>query len=196
MSITTARPRGPRVIFTASASGGSAGAYEYQYLLSVNGGPFSVAKPYGAAPSFTWTDTGAAGKYFFRVNARQAESTGPAEGTKAVTYVLALAPPVSPATGVILNAPSLASPQAPGASVTWTASAAGGSGTYEYRFWLMNHATGEITIGKDYSVPGNSWTWETAGLPPGTYSVAVWARNAGSTADWEAFATWVPYELQ
>ena len=49
---------------------------------------------------------------------------------------------------------------------------------------------------KDYTVPGNSYTWNTTSLPPGTYSVAVWARGAGSTADWEAFASWVPYEFQ
>ena len=59
----------------------------------------------------------------------------------------------------------------------------------------MNHATGAVTMVKDYTVPGNSCTWDTTGLTPGTYYVAVWARSAGSTAELEATASWVPYEL-
>ena len=176
------QPQGATVLFTASASGGSAGAYEYQYLLSVNGGPFSVAKPYGAAPSFTWTDTGAAGKYFFRVNARQAGSTGPAEATKAVTYVIAA--PVSPATGVTLS-PSLASPQSPGTPVTWTAVASGGSGSYEYQFYAKSETATSWTPVQGYSSV-STWEWDTTGLPDGTYYVLAYARSAGSVAPFEA----------
>ncbi len=80
--------------------------------------------------------------------------------------------------------------------MTWTATASGGSGTYEYRFWTYNLATGAVTMVKDYTVPGNSWTWDTTSLTPGMYYVAVWARSAGSAAEWEATAPWAPYELQ
>ena len=172
-------PRSPQfpgttVVFTAAATGGSAGAYEYQYLLSENGGPFSVAKPYGAAPSFTWTDTGTAGKYFFRVNARQAGSTGPAEATKAITYVIAT---VIPPTSVALST-DLASPQGVGASIVFTGAATGGTGPLEFRF--EGRAVGSPTwaLAQGFS-PLASWTWNTATVPAGSYEFRVLARNAG-----------------
>ncbi len=184
-------PRSPQspgtpVLFTAAASGGTAGTYEYQYLLSENGGPFSIVKPYNTISSFNWTDTGTAGKYFFRVNARQAGSTGPAEATTALTYVLAEPPPPPPpVTGVTLSA-SPASPQSPGTQVTFTGVASGGSGTYEYRFWLLTNGTWSIV--QDYS-SASTWTWNTAGVAAGDYLIAVHSRSAGSTSPSEAGAT-------
>jgi hypothetical protein len=99
----------------------------------------------------------------------------------------------NPATGVAL-APSLPGPQAPGASVTWTASASGGSGTYEYQFWYNDGNSWSMV--KDFSVPGDSWTWNTSGLPLGTYNVTVYARNVGSTSLAEAIFGPFPYALQ
>ena len=94
---------------------------------------------------------------------------------------------------MILNAPSPASPQAPGASVLFTAAAGGGSGTPEYQFWLHNGTS--WSIAQAYSTTA-TWTWNTSGLPTGTYLVQVWARNAGSGAVYEAFTTVATYELQ
>jgi hypothetical protein len=181
------------VLFTAAASGGSASSYDYQYMLSENGGPFSVVQTYSANPDFNWNTPGTEGKYHFRVNARQVGSTGPAEATTAFTYVFAEPPPPpGPATGVTLTA-SPESPQAPGTQVTFTASASGGSGTYEYQFWFHNGTSWSMV--KDFSVPGDSWTWNTTGQPAGTYQVTVYARNAGSTSLAEATFGPLPYAL-
>jgi hypothetical protein len=178
-------PGTPSVLFTAAASGGTAGTYEYEYLLSANGGPFSTVKPYNTTPSFNWTDTATAGTYFFRVNARQAGSTGPAEGTNAVTYVLAVPPP-SPAQSVTLT-PSLASPQAPGTSVTFTAAVTdppSGSFEYEFRGRLLG-STGPFGLAKAYSTTA-SWTWTSVA---GSWEVQVNARSVGSTSPAEATQT-------
>jgi hypothetical protein len=36
-------------------------------------------------------------------------------------------------------------------------------------------------------VNDNTWTWNTTGLPVGTYYVEVWARSAGSPSSVEAY---------
>jgi hypothetical protein len=76
--------------------------------------------------------------------------------------------------------------------VLWKAVATGGSGTPEYQFWLHN---GISWSGTPYSTT-NTWTWETLGLPTGTYIVQVWARNVGSGAPYEAFTPVETYVLQ
>jgi hypothetical protein len=164
------QPPGTPVLFTAAASGGSAGTYEYEYLLSANGGPFSIVKPYNTTPSFNWTDTGTAGKYFFRVNARQAGSTGPAEATMALTYDLA-EPPAVPITASLSGSP--ASPTSAG-TVLFTATATGGSGSFEYEFQGSVDGV-NFVITRDYG-SDPTWSWGTA---PGSYFFRVNVRSAG-----------------
>ena len=106
-----------------------------------------------------------------QVWARSAGSTAVCEAyTTVTTYVLGA--PTAPATSVTLTPPpSPASPQAPGASVLWTAVASGGSGNYQYQFWLHNGTS--WSIAKPYGATNdNTWTWNTTGLATGTYPVA------------------------
>jgi hypothetical protein len=78
------------------------------------------------------------------------------------------------------------SPQVQGAVITFTATASGGSGNYEYYYTFRNPNTGIWTVGQAYS--GNAvWQWDTGGLGPGTYTIQVWARSSGSTAPYEAY---------
>ena len=129
-----------------------------------------------------------------QVWARNAGSTADYEAfTSLETYVLSTTTPV---TGVTFTPPpSPASPQAPGTSVTWSAVASGGSGNYQYQFWLYDGIS--WSIGKPYGATNdNTWAWTTSGLATGTYRVQVWARNAGSTADYEAFTSLETYILQ
>jgi len=73
--------------------------------------------------------------------------------------------------------PGLITPQTSGTPVTFIAAATGGSGTYEYKFWLFNGTSWSMV--QDYStVP--FWTWSTSGLTAGAYTIAVDARNAGT----------------
>ena len=110
--------------------------------------------------------------------ARSVGSVAPFEATQTINFVLT----TPAATGVTLT-PSPASPQLPGTSVTFTAVASGG-GAYEYQF-LGRPAGGTFVAAQAYSNL-NTWTWNTTGVPPGTYEIMVMARAAGSSAAFDA----------
>ena len=76
----------------------------------------------------------------------------------------------------------IASPQTEGTSVTFRASATGGSGSYEYKFWEYSAATKwKWVVVRDFSA-SNEFVWETAGKT-GTSQIGVWVRNAGTDFD-------------
>ena len=91
----------------------------------------------------------------------------------------------SPASQLVV-ATDVLSPQSVGKKITFTATASGGTGYYEFYFMLRDPNTGTWSVGQAYSVK-SSWTWDTAGLTPGTYAIQVWAKNAGSTESYEAY---------
>ncbi len=67
-------------------------------------------------------------------------------------------------------------PVVQGTVVQFTAS--GGSGSYEYRYWLKGPATGnQYTLLRDYGVA--AYTFDTTGYP-GTNLIRVEARSQGS----------------
>ena len=72
-----------------------------------------------------------------------------------------------------------------GSSATITATAIGGSGTPEYRFYRRLNGESSYTIVQDYS-SNNVWIWNSSGATPGTYSLMVYVRNQGSPALYEA----------
>jgi len=76
-----------------------------------------------------------------------------------------------------------ASPQAPGASVKFTATATGCPNP-NYQFWLQPPG-GAWSIVQAYST-SNSWTWNTSGLAAGTYTLDVYTRDASSAASFDA----------
>jgi stage II sporulation protein D len=68
-----------------------------------------------------------------------------------------------------------------------SANAIGGTAPYSYKFWVFNGSS--WTVGRDWGASA-TWAW----IPPaaGTYTVQVWARNAGSTALYDAWLSSVP----
>ncbi|MEW6489712.1 MAG: multicopper oxidase domain-containing protein [Thermodesulfobacteriota bacterium] len=171
---------GPVVTFTATPTGGS-GSIEYRFWLRT-GGVWAVVQAYGAANTWDWATAGLpAGTYYVQVDARNVGSPNARDIAKVVRYDL-VAPPPAPATGVTLTA-DVPSPQTAGTQVTFTALGEGGSGSYEYRFWLKTGATWAVvqTYGADAT-----WDWDTTGAVPGTYYIQVDVRSAGSTANRDA----------
>jgi hypothetical protein len=71
-----------------------------------------------------------------------------------------------------------ANPTSRGTSIRFTTSASGGTGSYQFKWWVFDGAS--WSVAQDWST-STSMTWrpETAGA----YMVAVWVRNAGVTAD-------------
>jgi hypothetical protein len=188
----TASPTGAQVIgstitFTAGGVGGS-GTYEYRFIL-ISGSTGTKVQNYSPTNTWTWNTTGyAAGSYQVEVNVRNAGSTAAYEAYKTISHSLVTS---SPATGATLTA-GPASPQPIGTQVTFTAGGIGGSGSYEYKFILINGSTG--TKVQNYSAT-NAWSWNTTGYAAGSYRVEVDVRNAGSSAAYEAYRT-INYALQ
>lgn len=174
---------GTPITFTAAGQGGS-GNYEFQFWINTGAG-FAIAQSYSASNTFVYTPA-AVGPFDVLVDVRNAGSTSDREAlTKLFFYQITAAA----ATGVTL-APDLASPQAPNTTITFTAQGQGGSGAYEYRFWL-NSGLG-FNIIQDYSAI-NTFAWTPTAT--GAYDILVDVRNAGSSAFREASTKFFFYQI-
>jgi len=189
--ILTAAPTSPRVIgtsvtFTATASGGSGTPQYYFTYRNPVTGVWSIGQAYSTNNTWIWNTTGLpAGTYKIQAWARNVGSSATYEAYGQMTYSITIAP-VSTVSFTSITPPS---PQAIGAraNITFNATATGGSGTPQYYFTWRNPVTGVWSVGQAYSSL-SSWTWNPTGLPNGIYKVQVWARNAGSTATYEAYS--------
>jgi len=180
---STPQPVGSQITFSAAASGGS-GNYEYYFTYrNPETGTWSVGQAYSSNASWTWNTTGLpVGTYTIQVWARNSGSTASYEAYRSISYTLAT---VQPASSVTVTT-SKSTPQPVGSQITFSATATGGSGNYEYYFTYYNPETGTWSVGQAYS-SNASWTWNTTGLPVGTYTIQVWVRSSGSTAPYEAY---------
>jgi cell wall-associated protease len=89
-------------------------------------------------------------------------------------------------------APDFASPNPPGTTVTFTATALGcNSPTYQY---LVLAPGSSVWVTKQPFGPLNTYAWNTTGFTPGTWQIGVWARQTGSTAHYQSYA-FVTYQL-
>lgn len=73
---------------------------------------------------------------------------------------------------------SAASPQLSGTQVQFSATSTGCPNPL-YQFWTLAPGASSYQIAQAYS-SGSTFTWNTAGLAAGTYSVAMWARDSAS----------------
>jgi len=88
------------------------------------------------------------------------------------------------ATSVTLSAQP-GSPQPTGVTISFTAQASGGSGSYKYKFQQRLSTESKWTTVRVYRL-ANTWKWNTTGLTSGEYRIRVMAREADSTAPYEA----------
>jgi lysophospholipase L1-like esterase len=79
----------------------------------------------------------------------------------------------------------------PGTFVTFTGSAVGGAGPFEYEF-QARFTNGTYGVVRNYTTD-NTWTWDTTGAPATGYEVLVNVRRAGTTGP-DATAS-IPYTL-
>jgi len=70
-----------------------------------------------------------------------------------------------------------------GTSVNVDGGASGGSGSYQYQFWLFNGASWSSRSRTDAT--NDNTTWDTTGWPPGATWCMYGPGNAGSTAEWK-----------
>lgn len=186
---------GTTVVLTASAIGGVA-PHQYEWWL-YDGIRWTEVRNWSTSNSYTWAPAIANTSYRLNVKVRSAGKTSEIEEAKAgiefpisSTVPPSTAPPptvgTSRATAVTLTA-NKAAPQAPGAAITWTASAvAGGVAPYQYKFYVWDTASWKVVRGWNSS---NTFTWVPASVNP-YYKVSVQVRSAGNTSDdYEATTT-------
>ncbi len=167
---------GRSITFDASANGGTA-PYQFKYRL-YNGSTWTTLQAWSTNNRATWTPTTANANYRVEVWVRSAGSTTDAPENASSSYGIAF--PISAAAplGVTYFSSNLASPQRAGTTVTFTASAAGGIGPYQYKFRVYNGST--WTVAQTWSA-SNLLLWTPT--TPGSYQVEVWVRGAYTTTD-------------
>jgi hypothetical protein len=167
---------GSVVSWTATAAGG-AGPYTYEFFV-FDGVSWTVGRDWSPANTWMWSPP-AVGTFSIEVWVRNAGSVAlyDAYGDSGI-YVVTAPPPLTitalgsaPAAVGTTNSP-----------VVWSAAATGGTGPYTFKFLLWNGTA--WSLGQDWSA-APSWTWMPGAA--GTYAVQVWARNAGSSAVYDAW---------
>ena len=166
---------------TLSASAAGCPHPVYQFWILRPGSAWQVIQAYSSAASFNWNTTGLPpGSYMYTVWTRDSSSPGTSCGGlgcedayfPGTAYSLTSQPCSS-----VTDTAGPGSPQLSGATVTFTASVSGCPHPL-YQFWVL--------------APGHSWqvvqaysgsstfSWNTTGLPAGSYLYTVWARDASS----------------
>ncbi|HEY2433936.1 MAG TPA: M12 family metallo-peptidase [Vicinamibacterales bacterium] len=168
-------PLGTTVAWTAMAAGGT-GPYTYKFLL-YDGTSWTVGRDWSTSNSWNWTPA-AAHAYSLEVWVRNAGSAALYDAwLDSGTYTVII-PPLTVTS--LVSTPASSAPV--NTSVVWSASATGGTGPYTYKFLLWNGSA--WSVGRDWNA-ATTWAW-TPGTA-GAFSVQVWARNAGSSATYDAW---------
>jgi len=157
--------------FLAAALSGVA-PYEYRFWVKDPVTGWAVKQAYSLSNAYTFDTAGlATGTYVIQVDARSAGSTANREAATVLAHEIA----GPAATSVDLAESAGANP----GEFVYTGSASGGTGPYEYRFWLKDPVAG-WAIKQAYSATP-SWTLDTTGLGAGTYVIQVDAHSQGSS---------------
>jgi hypothetical protein len=156
----------------ASASGGQP-PYQYQFVV-YDGSTWTVVRAWSISGTYDWTPTVANPAYQMVVQVRSAWNTGAKELSTARPF--SILPPVTSVSLV----PDLASPRGSGTTVTFTATASGGTGPLQYR-WIR-YLFG-ATIVQDWST-NNVFVW-TPTASSDVYQIKVQVRSGWNSATTE-----------
>jgi outer membrane protein assembly factor BamB len=177
------QPAHTPVTFTATATGGNCTTPDYQFWLrAATSSAWTMVQDYGGGNAFNWTSTTQAGDYFVSVHARQNTSGVPFQSLATVTYRINATACASVSLSAAPPSPSLA-----GTPVTFTANAAACPNA-SYAFWRRSASSSMWTQVQAFSTT-NTLAW-TATL--GNFFFSVWAKDASSTATFDANNT-IPY---
>jgi thermitase len=171
---------GTAVTFTATSACGTSTA-QYKWWIQPPSGAWTMVQDWGAS-TFNWNTTGlAAGAYGIGAWVRAVGSGADYQDALGQGYTLTGTGSLTPCTTVGFSG-SPASPQAPGAAVTFTATSACGTSTAEYQWWVQPPG-GAWTMTHDWGA--STFGWNTTGLASGSWNIGVWVRAVGSSAAYE-----------
>jgi N-acetyl-anhydromuramyl-L-alanine amidase AmpD len=175
---SSSQASGSTVSFTATS--GTCITPLYAFWLQDPSGTWSLQRPFSTDATWAWNTAGwAPGSYTIHVWAnQQGDSTATWESYASASVALSIC------TSASLSPTSVSQPA--GGMVQLTASSSG-CATPQYEYWVQSvDGTWKMIQGWG----GATFSWNTAGLTPGTYTVHVWANNQGdSTARWEAYGS-------
>ena len=177
---------GDPVTFTAAAYG--CDPIDYRFLwFQPDTGDWQIAQDWGPSPNWTWnTWTFSPAGYSIVADARARYELGNDPDASISTpvflteHAIPPGPPSPGRTGACLAvtvAPSPASPVHQGSLVYYKV-AASGCTTPEYRFSVVDLATGLVRLQRDWG-PSPDGVWETKNAAPGRYAIRVDARQSG-----------------
>jgi len=185
-------PPSQPVTWSAAFSGGSTSTpLEYRFwAFNAATGSWAVIQDYSSTATTTWVPA-TTGQYSFQVWVRRVGST-------AAYDIYAAAGPVTVSRGPV-TVTSLTSdrtcPCDAGDPMTWTARANGGTaGPLEYTFWRFREGSGWSQV-QTYST-AKTYTWTPAFGDAGNYSMQVWVRSAGSTAQYDGWVSGTPFAVR
>jgi hypothetical protein len=162
---------------------------EYQFSVSSTAdAQWTVVRAYSTQKTFTWVP-GAPGIYSVRVYARQVGSPAPFELARQRDLLEVSS---SPALTLALTS-NVAMPAVAGTTVTWRATASGGTSQLQYQFWRQD-GTAWI-LAQDYST-SPTYTWVTTAASVGQHQVQVRVRSTGSSQSFESQMTSGVFSIQ
>jgi len=182
LTANRAAPQSPgsTITFTATATSGTA-PYQFKWWL-FDGTTWAIARDWSTSNTFAWTPSTPNPNSAVGVWVRSAGETADqpsgsfANPAGSMTIAFPIQATFASLTGLTSN---LASPQSPGSTITFTATATAGTAPYQFKWWLFNGTT--WAIARDWST-SSTFAW-TPSTPNPNSAVGVWVRSAGETAD-------------
>jgi len=181
----TSQIAGLTVALTASSSG--CDSPQYRFWIRPPTGSWTMVRDYNSGNTFTWTTPALSGSYFIGVHVRGGTSSAAYEATASIPYAL-----TATTCGSVSLAATPPSPSAAGTQIALTAVAATCPNA-QYEFWMLAAGTSTWRIVRGYS-GSNTYNWNSTGALAGTEQFGVWARDAGSSAAYDAY-TGIPYTV-
>lgn len=172
---TFPQPVNTLVTFTATVAGGISPQYEFwKYNVSTG---WTLGQAYSGTNTFSYypdTGTNAVQVWVRNTGSANAYDTYASSGLFEITGTESVV--------VTSLTADKTFPQPVNTSVTFTATASGGTNPLQYKFWAYNSNTG-WTVGQDWTGM-STFTYFPA---EGTNAVQVWVRSNGSSASYEAY---------
>jgi hypothetical protein len=177
---------GTAVSVSAQASGCADPNPLYQFwVLPPGGNAYQLKQAYSTTRTFNWNTTGLApGDYRFSIWTRDANGTGLSGNqlgrwdayNNSILYTL-----TAPACSGLSASAAPASPAGIGTPVAIHAQASGCPDPNPlYQFWVLAPGGTAYQLSQAYST-NSTFSWSTSGLAPGSYRLAIWARDANSS---------------
>jgi hypothetical protein len=182
------QPTGTAITWSAVPSGGTA-PFVYKWFL-FDGATWHVLVNWTSNASLAWTPSAANANYRVRVWVKAAGNAADqpeAAAEQGFSITAAAAVPVS----VVTLTSDLPSPQPIGTMVVFTAQPTGGSGLYEYQWWVFENQQWSAVTPWGLN---KTLTWSRSNA--GDYQIAVRARSVGSTAEAGEAADTARYTLR